>query len=404
MRIACIGAGPAGLYFAIAAKLRDPRHEIVVHERNPAGSTYGWGVTFGDDLLDAMHRIDPRSTGQIGAPARAWRNQTVRVGQGCAHLGGYGSTIGRRHLLSVLSARAIELDVDLRFADQVGQIDPAQFDVVVAADGARSQMRGSLSAQFGTRHAEGRNLFAWLGTRHVFGEFRFAFERTGAGWIWLHAYPHDAATSTVIVECGEATCDGLSLGVDGARADLRRLEQIFARHLGGQGLLSPTPAADQLPWQRFDTVTNEVWHHDNVVLLGDAAHTTHFTIGLGTTLAIGDAIALVECLTEHQEISAGLAAYSARRPAEIAAAVEAARRSQEFFEALPGLGQCSLPEFAYRLWARGHGGSPWRHQVHRATQFGALRGLRRTASRARGLYWRGRRRIRPAATPVGAPR
>src|SRR5688572_4221467 len=204
MRITCIGGGPAGLYFAVLAKLADPAHEITVRERNPAGVTYGWGVVFWDDLLDDLFRYDPVSAERISRAACRWDEYEVRAtGKAVTHLAGYGFSLGRRELLDILAARAAELGVEISYRDELTEVPAA--DLVVACDGAGSRIRDQHAEHFGAEIEVGRNKYIWLGTPHVFDTFTFGFEETSAGWIWYHAYPFTADRSTFIVECSPET-------------------------------------------------------------------------------------------------------------------------------------------------------------------------------------------------------
>ncbi len=379
MRIACVGAGPAGLYVAIAAKLRDPRHEVTVYEKNPQGRTFGWGVTYSDDLLDLMHTVDPVVAAPLADAPGRWRDQEVHVGARRAHLGGYGYAIGRAELLNLLTARGVDLGVDVRHGHPAD--DNLDADLVVAADGAHSRLRTAHAAEFGTELTDGATTFAWLATPGVFSAFRYAFERTAAGPIWFYSYPYAADRTTFIVECSPQTRTALGLDTMTADEALTALGRIFARHLQGAPLLSPS--SDRLPWETFTRVTNLTWHHHNVVLVGDAAHTTHFSIGSGTTLAIGDAVELAQQLATHSRLDDALATYSRRRRAAIAQAQAAACRSARWFEDLPADLDGSIVRFAYALAARRGGYPAWRYQLHLATQVAPLRAARSALTGAR---------------------
>src|SRR4051812_15407693 len=239
MRIICAGGGPAGLYFAVLAKLADPANEVTVIERNPAGVTYGWGVVFWDDLLDDLFTHDPISARMIWDAAYKWDEYEVRAtGKAVTHLAGYGFSMGRRILLDILARRATDLGVEIRWTDEVA--DPADFpdaDLVVACDGGRSALREQHAGHHGTAIDVGRNKYIWLGTPQVFKTFTFGFERTPAGWIWFHAYPFTDEQSTFIVECQPETWAGLGFGQLDAQQGCERLEQIFAAHLNGRPLI-----------------------------------------------------------------------------------------------------------------------------------------------------------------------
>lgn len=393
MRIACVGAGPAGLYLAIAASLADPRHRVRVYEQNPPGYGAGWGVTYSDDLLDLTCRLDPVTGAAMAAAPGRWADQEVRVGARTAHLGGYGYAIGRAELLELLTARAVQLGVEVRYGQGVEQVDA---DLVVAADGVRSRVRAAHAEAFGTELAPGGTLFAWLGTPRPPAAFRYAFETTPAGPIWCYAYPYASARGTVIVECAPATLAGLGLDALDTGAALAVLGRIFARHLNGAPLLGPTTNSEPLGWERFTRVTNRVWHHGNVVLVGDAAHTTHFSIGSGTTLAIGDAAELAAQLCAHHRLPDALAGYTRRRQAAVAAAQAAAMRSAAWFEELPTPLDAPIVRFAGDLAGRRGAQPAWRYPVHLATQVPPLRAVRRCLTGARGRV-RAQRRTRAGA-------
>jgi len=398
MRIICAGGGPAGLYFAVLAKLANPAHEITVLERNPAGVTYGWGVVFWDDLLDDLFRCDPVSARMIWDAAWKWDEYEVRAsGKPTTHLGGYGFSMGRRGLLEILARRATEVGVDIRYSAEV--TDESEYpdaDLIVACDGARSRLRERHTEQFSTRIDTGRNKYIWLGTPHVFDTFTFGFERTEAGWVWFHAYPFTTDTSTFIVECQPATWT--ALGLDGADAEegCARLADIFAKHLDGQPLVDHRAAVGSTGWLNFRRITNERWHHGNVVLMGDSAHTTHFAIGSGTKLAMQDAIALSEALAAGDPLPAALTAYEHRRKTALAPLQRAAKASSEWFERLPDYVDRPASQFAFALFDRRGEFPAWRYLLHVATQPRPLRAGLRWALTAR-KWRRVRRRMAASA-------
>ncbi|MGH3772110.1 MAG: FAD-dependent monooxygenase, partial [Pseudonocardiaceae bacterium] len=275
MKIVCVGGGPAGLYFAISAKLRNRDHDITVIERNPSGVTYGWGVTFSDGLLDCLYRNDPPSARKIFDSPASWGNQEVHVqGTRRAHLGGYGFAIGRKHLLDILVERALDLGVDIQFQREVKDLSEfADADLIIACDGVHSRVRGLHGEHFQTSVNVGQNKYIWLGTHRVFDSFMFAFEETAAGWIWFYSYPYNADTTTFIVECSPETWTGLGFDKLGSDESLTLLEEIFARHLDGHSLMNSMRELGKIPWLNFTRITNTSWHHDNIALMGDAAHT-----------------------------------------------------------------------------------------------------------------------------------
>jgi 2-polyprenyl-6-methoxyphenol hydroxylase-like FAD-dependent oxidoreductase len=348
MHVACVGGGPAGLYLAILLKRADSSLRVTVFERNPSGVTHGWGVVFWDDLLADLRRSDPETASEIEAQAFRWVDQVVDVkGRGVVRGRGTGYSIRRRQLLAILGRRAAECGVDLRYGHPV--TDPAGLDadLIVAADGVGSPLRRLQEESFKTAILPGRNRYVWLGTTKVFSSFTFAFVPTEAGWVWFHAYGCDRETSTLIVECGPETWTGLGLDALDRETGLRRLETLFADQLDGHPLMTQS-AEGPLPWLTFRRVTNERWHANNVALIGDSAHTTHFSIGSGTRLAMQDAIALSAQLNGGKSIPEALEAYGAERRAEIGAAQDEALFSSRWFETIPRYIDCP-PAVFYRL-------------------------------------------------------
>ncbi|MER7452653.1 FAD-dependent monooxygenase [Nocardia beijingensis] len=399
MKIVCVGGGPAGLYFAISMKRRDPAHEITVIDRDPPGSTYGWGVVYWDNLLDILYRNDPDSAQAMRAESVLWREQAIRIRDDqTAYFGGYGFSMGRAALLDILSRRARDLNVDVQHGREVDDVSGFDdIDLVVASDGANSRIRQLDEHRFGTSVALGANRYIWLGTDKVFSRFTFAFEETSAGWIWFHAYPSVAEKiSTCIVECQPRTWHGLGFDSLDNLENLRVLENIFRRPLGGHSLISKT-RGEFARWSRFPEVTNKTWYHDNVVLLGDAAHTTHFTIGSGTSLAIVDAVVLAQNLYEHSEVADALEHYDAQRRAAMRPIQAAARASMAWFEHADRYLDRGAVRFAYAMATRHGLQMPWRYQLHLLTQVPAVRGIRRGIDSGQ-RWWRAARRGELAMT------
>jgi 2-polyprenyl-6-methoxyphenol hydroxylase-like FAD-dependent oxidoreductase len=387
MRINCVGGGPAGLYFAVLAKLADPGHEVTVLERNPAGVTWGWGVVFWDDLLDDLFRYDPVSAQRISDAACRWDEYEVRAaGKPVTHLAGYGFSLGRHKLLEILAARATELGVAIRYDTAVDELPPA--DLTVAGDGAGSRLREAHTEHFGAEIETARNKYTWLGTRKVFDTFTFGFEQTEAGWVWYHAYPFNDETSTFIVECTPETWAGLGLDADDSTD---RLQEIFAGHLDGQPLLGGTG------WLNFRRITNQRWDHGNVVLMGDAAHTTHFAIGSGTKLALQDAMALADALAGGDDPAVAAERYEHRRKTAMAPLQRAAKASSDWFERFDEYAALPATQFSYALSNRRGDYPTWRYLLHVTTQSRVPRTmLRRALSVRRWL----RARRRPSMTPT----
>ena len=394
MRVACVGGGPAGLYFAILLG-RDGGHEITVLERNPPGVTYGWGVVFWDDLLDELRAGDPETAGEISTNAFRWDGQLLAVeGREPVHVPGHGYGIGRRRLLEILAARGRRLGVDIRFEREVRDLSElAGADLIVACDGAGSRLRQQRRDQFETAVGVGRNKYIWLGTRKVFDAFTFAFVETEAGWIWCHAYGFDRNTSTFIVECSPETWAGLGFDRLGEADTIAVLERLFASWLEGHRLKGTSHANDGAAWLNFRTLTNERWHHENLVLMGDAAHTTHFTTGSGTKLALEDALGLAAKLREGTELQSALEGYGRERRSALVPAQTDARFSAQWFENVPryvGL----APERFFALLRERRSPllprvpPPAYYRLHQATHnVAALRRLRRwVAPRVKAHY------------------
>jgi 2-polyprenyl-6-methoxyphenol hydroxylase-like FAD-dependent oxidoreductase len=336
LRIACVGGGPAGLYFALLLKRREPWHEITIFERNAPGATRGWGVVFWRDLLEQLYAADPSSAREIERASFPWDRHVVDVhGDQVASSAPLGYGIKRQRLLDILVDRALGLGVGIEFEHDVTATSqlPA-VDLVVACDGVNSRIRQETEGISTDVHVGG-NKYIWLGTDKVFDSFTFPFIQTHSGWIWAHAYGVDAESSTFIVECSADTWDGLGFDAMPFGDGLAMLEKIFERQLDGHQLIGQTSGGADAQWLNFRTVTNNVWHHSQTVLAGDAAHTTHFAIGSGTKLAIEDAIALAGNLQRHGRLESALQAYEKERKAAILQSQIAARFSAQWFENVP---------------------------------------------------------------------
>ncbi|MFE6223698.1 FAD-dependent monooxygenase [Streptomyces sp. NPDC057854] len=340
MKIAVVGGGPAGLYLSILLKRQDPAHEITVYERNAAGSTYGWGVTYWAGLLDKLRAGDPESAAAVADASVTWTDGLAIVrDERTVHRGDAGFGIGRRRMLGLLADRAAALGVEIAYEHPVAGPDAPELagaDLVVAADGVHSVLREAHAEQYGAAFTTGRNPYIWLGTSKVFDSFSFAFKETEHGWIWCYAYGFSGERSTCVVECAPGTWTGLGLDTLPEADCLALLEKLFHDLLDGHELIGRDRGAEPAQWLRFRTLTTRAWHHGRTVLLGDAAHTTHYSIGAGTTLALEDALALAAALRAHpDDLDTALGLYGKRRRAELVSAQSAARLSAQWYENLP---------------------------------------------------------------------
>jgi anthraniloyl-CoA monooxygenase len=357
MRIACLGGGPAGLYFAISMKLRDARHEIHVFERNRADDTFGWGVVFSDQTVENLMANDPVSGAVIREEFTHWDDIEVHFRGEAVRSSGHGFIgIGRKRLLGILQERARALGVELHFEHEASAdlANWSGYDLVIAADGANSRIRSAYQQHFGIDVEVRRNKFFWFGTRKVFDAFTFAFEQTEAGWVWAHAYRFDADLSTFIVEMAPDTWQRLGLDEMNQPQAIALCEKIFGRYLDGQPLLSNAAHLQGAEaWLNFRRVICERWSYRNLILLGDAAHTAHFSIGSGTKLALEDAIKLAEVLNRPSlPRDRALEEYREERQIEVLKLQNSARNSTEWFETLDRYLDFEPIQFAYSLLTR----------------------------------------------------
>lgn len=355
MKIACIGGGPAGLYFAISMKLRDAGHDVHVFERNPRGVTFGWGVVFSDQTVENLTANDPVSAKVISDRFAHWDDIEVHLRGECIRSSGHGFIgIGRKELLDILATRAEELGVELHYEQEAASDSKNDYDLIIAADGINSKIRDLNADAFGVEVDTRSNRFVWLGTSKLFDAFTFAFEETEAGWIWAHAYRFAEDCSTFIVECSEETWRGLGFDQMEQQQAIARCEQIFAQYLDGHALrTNAAHLRGSAAWLNFRRINCAHWASGKTILIGDAAHTAHFSIGSGTKLALEDAIKLAEVLNRPGlSLEAAVAEYQAERSLEVVKLQNSARNSTEWFETLERYLPFEPWQFAYSLLTR----------------------------------------------------
>jgi anthraniloyl-CoA monooxygenase len=350
MRIAVIGGGPGGLYLAALARQLGPDDEITVWERNAADDTFGFGVVFSDETLGGIEHADEVIHRRMAREFARWDDIDVHVGGRVLTSGGHGfAAMSRRRLLRILQERCAELGVEVRFRRTAPDVEAlrAEHDLVVAADGVNSTVRGRYAEAFGPTLERRHCRYMWLGTDRVFDAFTFHIRETPYGVMQVHAYPYSEDGSTFIVEMREDVWRRAGFADFPEEKSVRRVAELFGDVLDGAEL-----RGNNSRWLSFATVRNERWRHGNVVLLGDAAHTAHFSIGSGTKLAMEDALALAACLHEVSGVDGALAAYEAERRPVVASTQRAAQASLEWFENLGQYVAQEPPRFAFNIMTR----------------------------------------------------
>jgi 2-polyprenyl-6-methoxyphenol hydroxylase-like FAD-dependent oxidoreductase len=349
VRIAVIGGGPGGLYFAYLWKKRHPDAQLHLFEQNAAGATWGFGVVFSEQALEFLRADDPDTIDAIAPRMESWKNITLNLRGESVAIDGVGfSSIGRLELLNLLQQRVREVGVVPRYDTLIQSMDElAGYDLVVAADGLNSLVRRSFERDFGTSVSYSANKFAWYGTTKRFETLSQTFVETGLGAFNAHHYRYSPDMSTFLVECDPGTWQRYGFADKTIEESQAICERVFAETLDGHRLVS-----NKSVWRNFPWIWNEHWSFRNMVLIGDALHSAHFSIGSGTRLAIEDAIALVKALEAEGGLAEALARYEAERKPIVKKLVTAARTSADWYENFPGHMKFGLMDFAYSYITR----------------------------------------------------
>ena len=349
MRIAVIGGGPGGLYFAYLWKKRHPDAHIDLFEQNPEGATWGFGVVFSEQALEFLRADDPDTVDAIAPRMESWKNITLNLHGESVEIDGVGfSSIGRLELLTLLQQRVRAVGVTPRYETQVESLDQfGSYDLIVAADGLNSLVRRSFEQEFGASVTHSTNKFAWYGTSKRFATLSQTFVKTDLGTFNAHHYRYSPDMSTFLVECDTATWHRYGFADKSIEASQAICEQVFSDTLDGHRLIS-----NKSVWRNFPWIWNENWSHGNMVLIGDALHSAHFSIGSGTRLAIEDAIALTKALEAEAELPAALARYQDERKPIVKKLVTAARTSADWYENFSEHMKLGLMDFGYSYITR----------------------------------------------------
>jgi 2-polyprenyl-6-methoxyphenol hydroxylase-like FAD-dependent oxidoreductase len=349
LRIAVIGGGPGGLYFAYLWKKRHPDANVDLFEQNAAGATWGFGVVFSEQALEFLRADDPETVDAIAPRMESWKNITLNLRGQSVELDGVGfSSIGRLELLTILQQRVRAAGVTPRYDTPIQSVDELRgYDLIVAADGLNSLVRHSSEKEFGASVSHSTNKFAWYGTTKRFATLSQTFAVAERGTFNAHHYRYAPAMSTFLVECDAATWQAYGFEHKTIEESQAICEKVFAETLDGHRLIS-----NKSVWRNFPWIWNENWSYQNMVLIGDALHSAHFSIGSGTRLAIEDAIALTKALEAETEIPAALARYQTERKPIVKKLVTAARTSAGWYEKFPEHMKLDLMDFAYSYITR----------------------------------------------------
>ncbi len=349
MRIAVIGGGPGGLYFGYLWKRRHPGAHVELFEQNPADATWGFGVVFSDQALEFLRADDPETVEAIAPRMESWKNITLNLRGETVEIDGVGfSSIGRLELLNLLQARAASAGVALRYDTLIASVEQLTgYDLIVAADGLNSLVRRAFEGDFGTSLSYSANKFAWYGTSRRFETLSQTFVKTGSGNFNAHHYRYSPRMSTFLVECDLPTWQACGFADKTVEESRAICEKVFAEALDGHGLVS-----NRSVWRNFPWIWNERWSFRNMVLIGDALHSAHFSIGSGTRLAIEDAIALTKALEAEGDTAAGLARYQNERQPTVSKLVTAARASADWYAKFPEHMKLDLMDFAHSYITR----------------------------------------------------
>ena len=348
MRTAVIGGGPGGLYFSYLWKKRHPDAQIDLFEQNPAGATWGFGVVFSEQALEFLRADDPDTVDAIAPRMESWKNITLNLRGESVEIDGVGfSSIGRLDLLQILQARAASVGAALHFETQVSLDQLSGYDLIVAADGLNSMVRRTFEGDFGTSLSYSSNKFAWYGTTKRFETLSQTFVQTDLGSFNAHHYRYSPNMSTFLVECDLATWQAYGFADKTIEESRAICEKVFAKTLDGHDLIS-----NKSVWRNFPWVWNERWFFKNMVLIGDALHSAHFSIGSGTRLAIEDAIALTKALESERAVSDALGRYQSERQPIVKKLVTAARTSADWYATFPEHMKLDLMDFAYSYITR----------------------------------------------------